>query len=245
VSRGTVTAGAVLCIDDSDLRRIARIAGAMAIQTCYACHKPATTREHAPPQSFFPESYRKNLITVPSCDAHNNAYAKDVEYTKAVIVSGANLGLESKGVFDSSMRAIERRPALAATIYPEITPLIRNGEEVGYFAADLTRVNRVISAIAAALHFRDLKVKRKAWNVFCPTMHSDESIAQGTDKHDTWRLLLLKLKYEYVSTPHPKVFTYGRAVVRKRHVYQLIFYDTVIFNAWPKGSFTVNRRVRS
>lgn len=46
---------------------------------CYFCGEPATTTEHVPPQSFFPEddeargtSLRRNLITVPSCNLHNN-----------------------------------------------------------------------------------------------------------------------------------------------------------------------------
>lgn len=50
-------------------------------ELCYWCGKLATSREHVPPESLFPEnkdikmisnySYRYNLITVPSCDEHN------------------------------------------------------------------------------------------------------------------------------------------------------------------------------
>ena len=40
---------------------------------CYACEEKPTGVEHAPPRLFFPEGgeYRKDLITVPSCDLHN------------------------------------------------------------------------------------------------------------------------------------------------------------------------------
>lgn len=48
------------------------------MRTCYMCDRAATSDEHAPPQCLFPEKrdafgrdYRKNLITVPSCDEHN------------------------------------------------------------------------------------------------------------------------------------------------------------------------------
>ncbi|AXH64146.2 MULTISPECIES: hypothetical protein [Providencia] len=40
------------------------------IERCYYCGNPATTREHVPPKCFFPKG--SNLITVPSCEIHNN-----------------------------------------------------------------------------------------------------------------------------------------------------------------------------
>jgi hypothetical protein len=47
--------------------------------SCYVCDAPKTSHEHVPPLCFFPDEkdtrghslYRKNLITVPSCDDHN------------------------------------------------------------------------------------------------------------------------------------------------------------------------------
>ncbi len=60
--------------------------------TCYMCSNPKTSREHAPPNSLFPEmatfgrDLRKNLVTVPSCDAHNSAKSKDDEFFRATIL---------------------------------------------------------------------------------------------------------------------------------------------------------------
>ena len=45
--------------------------------TCYMCEERATSREHVPPKCIFPEAatygkdVRRNLISVPSCDLHN------------------------------------------------------------------------------------------------------------------------------------------------------------------------------
>ena len=53
---------------------------------CYKCGDIATSREHVPPKCLFPESapnknsFRKNLITVPSCDLHNSKKSKDDEF---------------------------------------------------------------------------------------------------------------------------------------------------------------------
>lgn len=57
---------------------------------CYWCGKLATSKEHVPPKCLFPEfkdtkdvydnSFRHNLITVPSCDEHNLVKSRDDEY---------------------------------------------------------------------------------------------------------------------------------------------------------------------
>jgi hypothetical protein len=57
----------------------------MTRRTCYMCSATASSREHVPPRALFPETkdllreidYRKNLITVPSCDVHNAEKSSD------------------------------------------------------------------------------------------------------------------------------------------------------------------------
>jgi hypothetical protein len=52
---------------------------------CYMCAADATTREHVPPKSFFPRGHRDNLVTVPSCVAHNHDQSLDIEYVRTLI----------------------------------------------------------------------------------------------------------------------------------------------------------------
>lgn len=54
---------------------------------CYRCNQNASSKEHVPPPCLFPEikdtrgiNFRKNLITVPSCDLHNSAKSDDDEF---------------------------------------------------------------------------------------------------------------------------------------------------------------------
>lgn len=56
------------------------------------CGRLATTREHTPPLCLFPEikdthgiNFRKNLITVPSCDDHNSKKSKDDEFLMVLL----------------------------------------------------------------------------------------------------------------------------------------------------------------
>jgi hypothetical protein len=56
-------------------------------KTCYICGKEATSKEHTPARCYFPEEsqYRKNLITVPSCEEHNENTSNDDEYVRNII----------------------------------------------------------------------------------------------------------------------------------------------------------------
>lgn len=85
--------------------------------TCYICGEKASTREHVPPLCFFPEKkdighdkFRKNLITVPSCDLHNSKKTKDDEYLMACLAGV--VGNNAIGYFHNKTkvkRALERK----------------------------------------------------------------------------------------------------------------------------------------
>lgn len=56
-------------------------------EKCYRCEHDATSNEHVPPRCLFPEQkdsegvdYRRNLITVPSCDVHNTGKSNDDQF---------------------------------------------------------------------------------------------------------------------------------------------------------------------
>lgn len=58
---------------------------------CYYCGEPSTGAEHVPPKSFFIKGQREGLITVPSCDVHNQHKSKDDEYIRSLLLSSAKL----------------------------------------------------------------------------------------------------------------------------------------------------------
>lgn len=54
------------------------------VRKCYMCDEDAISGDHVPPKCIFPEQkdadgvdFRRNLITVPACDLHNNALSGD------------------------------------------------------------------------------------------------------------------------------------------------------------------------
>lgn len=77
---------------------------------CYFCGNEATGVEHIPPKSFFPKGKRQNLITVDSCDIHNQDKSKDDEYIRTILLSSIKLdGQEHiEELRNTSVRALER-----------------------------------------------------------------------------------------------------------------------------------------
>lgn len=57
------------------------------------------TREHIPPRAFFPDGEKEQLLTVKSCERHNNAKSKDDLYVLAHICMNASPSNRAREVF--------------------------------------------------------------------------------------------------------------------------------------------------
>ncbi|WP_425641070.1 hypothetical protein ACPUEK_13590 [Marinomonas gallaica] len=77
---------------------------------CYYCGGKVTGVEHVPPKSFFPKGLRQDLITVDSCDLHNQEKSKEDEYIRAILLSSIKIDEQPhlEVLRNTSMRAIER-----------------------------------------------------------------------------------------------------------------------------------------
>ena len=122
-------------------------------QRCYLCGAPATSNEHVPPTCLFPEKkdldngidYRKNLITVPSCDAHNSLKSKNDEYLQLILIHGYFNNKAGREHFSSKfVRALTRRPAMLAALYENITPVTVDTDPTLAVDIDRKRFNRAL-----------------------------------------------------------------------------------------------------
>ncbi|EPS3402213.1 hypothetical protein ACVD4U_004275 [Vibrio vulnificus] len=77
---------------------------------CYFCGGEVTGVEHIPPRSFFPKGKRQDLITVDSCDIHNQEKSKEDEYIRAILLGSIKLdGQEHiEELRNTNTRALER-----------------------------------------------------------------------------------------------------------------------------------------
>ena len=197
----------------------------MTEETCYACDQSATTMEHASPRSFFPKGHRNKLIRVPSCEFHNNANSKDVEYTRNVI--STYLGVNPLGeqhFLDKGVRSLEHTPALLHTIFSDIRPVKVAGQEVGVYTMDVNRVKNVMNACLTALHFRETGEKISTWEVVLPNLGLSNATPEEVR---LWRQAFsafLLIPYHARPVGSPDVFEYAVGQIEGGHVYQMRFY---------------------
>ena len=140
----------------------------MKSSTCYMCNQKATTREHIPPISIFPEQkdvngidFRKNLITVPSCDLHNLKKSKDDEFLMAClagIVGNNEVGFVQTKTKVS--RAVKRREKLANFIIKDPINFQIKSENgiifpLQYGSIDNKRLIKCFEHIAYGLYYHE------------------------------------------------------------------------------------------
>jgi len=199
--------------------------------TCYMCSAPATTREHAPPQCFFPEGLRENLITVPSCAEHNNGNSEDVEYTRNVICTRRDANGAASASFAKAMRSFANSPDLLTRTFRTLRPF----GDGATFRVDLSRHQRVMRAIAFALYFRDNGHKHEGdWRIFTPSFLFAESLQSG--EPDPWLQFRRSVELgEFTprAVTQPTVFKYSTLRDGELVRYRFEFYESVVVHAWP------------
>jgi hypothetical protein len=205
---------------------------------CYACTEPAATREHYPPYSFFPAGNNVNLTTVPSCELHNNANSKDVEYVRNIIttVLGVNHVGESH-FLGKSMRSFDHSPKLLNATFADIRPVQINGGTSGVFTINVERVKAVMEACVRAIHFAETSERCGGWEIVVPNLMFKDGVPEIAV--NGWMQLLSmlgSLPYSLRTTSNPDVFEYGAAEIAGGHVYALRFYKAFQVYAFARAT---------
>ena len=142
----------------------------MHTQSCYMCPSAASSSEHAPPRCIFPErkdtkehtNYRRNLITVPSCQEHNSERSHDDEYllfTLAGSYTSSNVGLTQ--FITKVRRAFEYRPSKASRFTERSAPVrLRRLEQAEWedglqVIVQGDRIDSVLMSCARALYLHE------------------------------------------------------------------------------------------
>ncbi len=136
------------------------------INICYKCGAPATTREHVPPLCLFPEikdingDFRRNLITVPSCEKHNLSKTKEDEFLLISIASF--IGNNEIGYYHSRTKVARALARKGIAFFEQV--ILRNIKyylfDTGYKKIpifegdpDFIRLNNCFEHIALGLFF--------------------------------------------------------------------------------------------
>jgi hypothetical protein len=130
------------------------------VATCYFCDAAATSREHIPPACLFPEAkdlddgvdYRKELITVTSCDHHNSSRSRDDEYLQLILIFGYFNNAAARRHFNTKIvRALTRRPAMLAALYANQTPVVVDAVPTVAVDVDRMRFNAALERVCQGL----------------------------------------------------------------------------------------------
>jgi hypothetical protein len=204
---------------------------------CYYCGKQATTKEHVPPLCFFPIEYRKQLITVPSCDEHNYLYKLDDEYVRNILTMLSNDSSIRRELFKSkSIKSFQNNPALGRKIISTVNEIkIEDSLVATLFEADTKRINKVMSKIGYGLYYYTF---HKAWseklNVFIPKTISAKNIIKQIQYEKLLNKIVQVLTWTKNFGENKRVFTYKWGKDRKDNlILRLQFYDDILVYVFP------------
>lgn len=123
--------------------------------TCYfqGCTEKGTTKEHIPPRAFFPSGEMEQLLTVKSCEKHNNAKSKDDLYVLAQICINASPSNRAREVFMNKVApqlefnngALRKRLADGA---------IHLGNGAVSYKVDVARLNDFFTALSCGIIYK-------------------------------------------------------------------------------------------
>jgi hypothetical protein len=140
---------------------------------CYfqGCQENAVTKEHVPPKAFFPQGKRDNLLTVSSCEAHNNAKSGDDLYVLAQICMNTSPANESREIFFKTVlpQLGFNEARLGKMIVQDAIPL--PGGAVVY-RVDGERFDRFFTALSCGIIYKSAKDSLPAGYSIAHVYHS-------------------------------------------------------------------------
>lgn len=219
-------------------------------QKCFLCDAMASSRDHIPPRSLFSNSARKklrsDLLTVPACEAHNNALKLDEQYISVLLATGSPDSEEAIQLFDERIipRGVKGSGKLLATIHEQMKPvLFQRGsgiyERRYKIEMDKQRTQNVMGKIAKGLFWArngyrlpdDCVLSPHGWN-----LRLDSNTAAG----------FAQLPLQFIGNPDVFAFKYGE-IGNNRHMVCLamaFFKSNVVhFVICPKNKIPERRRI--
>lgn len=198
---------------------------------CYfqGCSERGTTREHIPPRAFFPTYQRNQLLTVKSCDRHNNKKSLDDLYVLAQICMNASPRNNSREIFLKSVAPQLRHngDALRQMLSSDAQPL-PNGAVM--YRVDVERVDRFFTALSCGIVYnscgRALPAEYTIGHVYHNLLDKEESAERKAMK----QALL-----DFHSSQPYDILSFGRVNALNATVYSVKIVGVPGF----KGSITI------
>jgi len=124
-------------------------------KTCYWCSAPATSKEHVPPRNLFPDGKNKNLITVPSCTAHNQDFGKFDEKFRVYLQARESSSDALNEFKTTTLRGLNRprSQGLVKSLASNSVPVTVGGQRTLAFKVNPHEQNLYFEKIIRGLYF--------------------------------------------------------------------------------------------
>lgn len=219
--------------------------------TCYMCERQSTSREHVPPKCFFPgnsdmsgnNGFRKDLITVPSCDEHNLVKSKDDEYVCSVITMHfENNPVAQSHFVDKVLRGLMRSPTRLIDLAHSTTPVIVSGKQSGVFRVNRERFDLSLDYMARGIYFHHFCAKAEGQSHVISYSLFDISSEKKHEVNAAYANLRMASDEEFVRLPrfgkNPKIFFYQvfAHLSDSRVVIRMVFYEGFVVDVYFPAS---------
>jgi hypothetical protein len=122
---------------------------------CYyqGCKNKASTKEHVPPKAFFPKNLRNQLITVSSCEKHNNEKSHDDQYVLAHICMNSSPKNRSQELFLEKVlpQLKHNGAALGKLISKDCKPV---DDGIVAYQVDVNRLDRFFNGLSYGIIYK-------------------------------------------------------------------------------------------
>ncbi|MCG6195668.1 hypothetical protein LFX25_20710 [Leptospira sp. FAT2] len=197
-------------------------------EKCYKCDEIETSREHVPAKSFFPPDKRIDLITVPSCDLHNNAKSMDDEYVRNLLT--INAGVNDTGYKLSESKVIasfKRSRFFLSTVFKNAKDIFYKGELTKSIKIDQERLTEYFIGVGYALYRHEFKKNFVGnWYVHTDFQSKDETTSSSLKSWELDnRIKLRSYNFPASSTKNPEIFQYSYIEKNNEIYFKLIYYE--------------------
>jgi hypothetical protein len=184
------------------------------------------------------QDFRINLITVPSCDKHNNEKSGDDQYLLQLIVSYYGNNLAAQRHFCTHiLRALKKDPSLHG-VFADPRPVDINGRPTMAFSVDRRRFDRSIDRIARALYFE--RYNGEKWTgrirIDSPALiqvggYTAQKANRFIPQHNSMTAVMLDFEPRLGDNPEIFYYKIHRDKPSRRIMVRMVFYKGFIVTA--------------
>jgi len=182
--------------------------------SCYfqGCNNEGVTKEHIPPRSFFPDGEKNQLLTVKSCQIHNNKKATDDMYALAQICMNASPSNRAREIFKKKIgpQLNYNNEALRKMLVKGAKPQA-NGAVA--YKVDIVRLDSFFTALSCGIIYKSCgSALPKKYDI----QHIYHSL--GGNSNPEHKMAVEEMKKFYSDSPI-KILDFGRPNVKNERIY--------------------------